>query len=66
MSVETTMRELNTLHLSEKSAISLEKPESEYILHIDSQLRFVCSFVVHSCCITHYGIDLKTYPANYI
>ncbi|KAK2192205.1 hypothetical protein NP493_37g11023 [Ridgeia piscesae] len=42
MSIEKTMRELNTLHLSEKSAISLEKPESEYILHIDSQLSSVC------------------------
>ena len=46
MSIEKNMRELDTLHLSEKSAISLEKPQSEYILHIDSQLRLVCVFVV--------------------
>ncbi|KAI0229109.1 WD repeat-containing protein 89 [Lamellibrachia satsuma] len=35
------MRELTTLHLAEKSAISLEKTEPEYILHIDSQLSSV-------------------------
>ena len=46
MSIETVMRELTTLHLAEKSAISLEKTEPEYILHIDSQLRYE-----YVCCL---------------